>query len=74
MEEFKKVFEEMAVKYAEHVKKKIEDSQAESTTNDGTNDTAITLMNEVRTVNVVAVTLTRMNAKVNEERPLYSDH
>lgn len=72
MEEFKKVFEKMAVEYAEYVKDKIEDSKKENITIDGTHDMATTLMNEVRTANVIATTLIRMNAKESEEKMLCS--
>lgn len=67
MEEFKKVFQKMAISYVEYVQKKIDECKTQTTTNDDANNMSITLMNEVRTANVVAVTLTRMNQQENEE-------
>lgn len=63
MEEFKKIFEKMATKYVEFVDKRVEKANEKATTNDRT---AMLLMNEVRSANVVAVTLTRMNSDYGE--------
>ena len=57
MEEFKKVFQKMAISYVEYVQKKIDECKTQTTTNDDANNMSITLMNEVRTANVVAVTV-----------------
>lgn len=79
---FKEVFERMATRYAEYVCNKVcvkVEAQLESKTapdngaiTDSTNYEAIDLMNEVRTVNVIATTLTRMNANKREEYGMYS--
>lgn len=79
MESFKEVFVQMAIGYAEYVKSKIETrNQNKATTKNGTsaddyaNSEDMVLMNEVRTVNVIATTLTRMNASKKENYEVYS--
>ena len=80
MEDFKKIFTKMATGYAKYVERKIEaQNQCGNAPEkdgdiyiDSANNEAITLMNEVRTVNVVAVTLNRMNTKENGENAYYS--
>lgn len=79
MEDFKKVFTRMATKYTEYVEEKIvsqsklrKEEGKEVVSIDSAYKEAITLMNEVRTANVIAVTLTRMNTKENEEHAKYS--
>lgn len=79
---FKEVFERMAIRYAEYVSNKVGvkvEAQLQSKTvpgsgaiTDGTDYEAMDLMNEVRTVNVIATTLTRMNANKREEYGMYS--
>lgn len=64
MEEFKKVFEKMAMKYVEFVDKRVEKANEKAATNDRT---AMLLMNEVRSANVVAVTLTRLENNNSED-------
>ena len=79
MESFKEVFAQMAIGYAEYVKSKIETrNQSKAVTKNGTsvddyaNSEDMVLMNEVRTVNVIATTLTRMNASKKEDYEVYS--
>lgn len=63
MEKFKGTFEKMAVKYAKYVDRRIEKANKKAITN---NRTAMLLMNEARSVNVIAVTLNRMNGSDSE--------
>lgn len=72
MDEFKKNFTKVATNYAKYVDNKIETQSQEGKYTDNANYEAIMLMNEVRTVNVIAVTLTRLNKKQNEEHAMLS--
>jgi hypothetical protein len=63
MKKFKETFEKMAVEYAKYVNRRIEKADKKAITN---NRTAMLLMNEARSVNVIAVTLNRMNGSGGE--------
>ena len=70
MKDFKEIFEAMATEYVEYVTEKIE--KQKNITNCDTDQETMILMNEVRTANVIAATLTRMNAITDKEHALYS--
>ena len=79
-EEVTENFEKMVSAYIKYVGKKIEtqnkieNEEEDAVLTGSTNDDAMILMNEVRTANVITVTLTRMNGKENKERALYSEN
>ena len=70
MKDFKEIFEAMATEYVEYVTEKIE--KQKNITNCGTDQETMILMDEVRTANAIASTLTRMNANTDQEHALYS--
>ena len=70
MKDFKEIFEAMATEYVEYVTEKIE--KQKNITKCGSDQETMILMNEVRTANVIAATLTRMNANTDQEHAQYS--